>query len=296
MLVTPFDEQLKIDVNAYRKIVEWQIEMGCHGIYALCLSSEMYDLNEEERILLVKETVDQVRGRIPVAATGNLDASLDNQIAFAKRVGDLGADVVMLTVPHNLDTDDELLSYFMAFVERTDLPLGLYECPFPRSFHLSIPVIKELAETGRFHAFKETSCLIDKIAAVSETVKGTNLALMQANIPFLLEAMAQGASGSMNVVANWLPDLVVETYEHRTEPNGIRLHEVLCAMEMAQRSVHPAGVKYLMSKRGLPIQTYTRHSRKLTSEERRGLDAAAAYWFNPDFSVRRESVLELARN
>ena len=289
VMITPYNEQLEIDIEAYRTMIEWHIDKGCHGLYALCLSSEMYDLTRAEQILLVEEAIRTNDGRVPLAVTGNLGENLREQISFAKTMQDFGADVVMLTVPPQYTSDEELRNYFMKFVNKTDCNLGLYECPYPRQVHLSLTLIKELMETGRFYAYKETSCNIDKIHAILDITKNSNLSFLQANIPFFLEAQLAGADGSMNVVANWLPDLVIDIY-NKIKSGNIRdaslQHMQLCAMEMAQRSVHPAGVKYLMSKRGLPIKPFTRLAHQLSGEERKALDYATDLWFNPDGSYR----------
>ncbi len=282
VLVTPYTEDLNIDVPAYRQLIEWHLEMGCHGIYALCLSSEMYHLSRAEQILLVREAIKTVNGRVPVAVTGNVDRSIHKQIEFCKFAHGEGADVIMLTVPSTMVTQDEIQQYFLEMAKKTDFPLGIYECPYPRHYHLNTQVIEKLGKTGRFYAYKETSCEIDKIKSISERLKDTNLSLLQANIPFLIEALLVGAQGSMNVAANWLPDLVCDVYEKVKEglvDEAKSLHQTLCTLELAQRSIHPAGVKYLISKRGLDIRPLTRLDRKLTNEEKKSIDCLATAWF-----------------
>jgi hypothetical protein len=85
-----------------------------------------------------------------------------------------------------------------------------------------------------------------------------------------------------------LPDLTIEVAKRGAEndPTVDELNAVLCAMELAQRSFHPAGVKYLMSKRGIPIQPFTRYSRKLTKEEAHSIDTVSKMWFEEDGSLR----------
>ena len=288
VLVTPFTESLRIDVDAYRQIVSWHMNFAVGGLYANCLSSEMYSLSEQERLQLVELTVQTAQGQVPVAATGNFGNNLAEHIEFCKRVAGVGADVVMLTVPPFISDDETLGHYFMEIAQRTEMKLGIYECPQPRAYHLGLPLIKRLAESGRFFAYKETSCDIKKIKQVIEITRRSPLALLQANVPHLLEATQAGAEGSMNIVANWLPDLAVEVRKRglQQDPSAETLNANLCAMELAQRSVHPFGVKYLMSKRGLPIKPKTRSNRKLTQEESRSLDIIAQLWFNEDGSLK----------
>jgi len=288
VLVTPFDEDLNIDISAYRQIIHWHLNFPIGGVYANCLSSEMYELSHEEKLLLVKEAVTTVAGKIPIAATGNFGDSVAEHIDFCQQVAAAGANVVMLTIPTFLEEEEALEAYFMEMAAKTKMPLGIYECPYPRHYNLSLGLIEKLAATGRYLAYKETSCNIDKIRRIIEITRDTPLALLQANIPHLLEATKAGAEGSMNIVANWLPDLAVEVSRRgiNGDPSAEELNGILCAMEMAQRSIHPCGVKYLMNKRGLPIEARTRYNKSLSQEEIRSLDTIAKLWFEKDGSLK----------
>ena len=281
-MVTPFDSHLQIDRGAYREMVAWYLRRRVGGLYACCLSSEMFHLDEEERLLLVREAVEVAGGRAPVAATGNLGASLEEHIHFARRVAEAGADIVMLLVPEFLDSDEDLERYYMTLAEQVDAPLGLYECPVPRSFHLSVDLVSRLARSGRFVAYKETSCEIDKIRAILAASDGTPLAVLQANTPYMLDALRAGSPGSMTIAAIWIPDLVAAVIDkaRANDPDAERLQNHLCALKLAQRSVHPLGSKYLLSKRGVPISSRGRAIRQLRPETLRALDYAALTWFD----------------
>jgi 4-hydroxy-tetrahydrodipicolinate synthase len=194
-------------------------------------------------------------------------------------------DVVMLVVPDFLNSDIELEGYYLTIAEKIDAPLGLYECPIPRTFHLSVSLVGRLAQTGRFVAYKETSCDLEKIKAHLQAVAGTPLAVLQANTPYMLEAVRAGSPGSMTIAAIWLPDLVAQVIEKAQagDPTVEQLHAVLCSLKLAQRSVHPLGSKYLLSKRGVSIAPIGRVSpQKLRSETLTALDYAAQIWFDKD--------------
>lgn len=288
-MVTPFDENMHIDVGAYRAMIEWYIARGAGGLYANCLSSEMYLLDDDERLTLVREAVRVADRRVPVAATGNLGATMDDHLALCRRVAEAGADVVMLVVPEFCDSDADLERYYLTLAGRVDAPLGLYECPVPRSYHLGVDLVRTLALSGRFVAYKETSCDLGKIKALLSATMDTPLALLQANTPYLLEAIRAGAPGTMGIAAIWLPDLVAAVVDKARagDPDAERLHAHLCALELAQRVVHPQGSKYLLGKRGVPISTRSRHPKSpLTPEVLYALDRCALLWFDAAGQLR----------
>lgn len=288
VLVTPYNDDLSIDIDGYRKMLEWYLTFDIGGLYANCQSSEMYELTDDERLLLIKEAISVVNGKVPVVATGNFGDSIDDHIEFTKKAAGVGAEVVMLTVPTFLNSDEELEKYYLTIAEKTEVKLGVYECPFPRSYHLGFDLVKVLADSGRFFAYKETSCNIDNIKKFVEITTDTSLSFLQANVPYLLESIKFGAPGSMNIAANWIPDLEIEIMKKglQNDPDAYELNKSLCAMEMAQRSVHPMGVKYLISKRGVPIKPLTRYPRVLSPEEKYSLDQASKLWFNDDGELK----------
>ncbi len=288
VLITPYNDDLSIDVNGYGKLLEWYLTFNIGGLYANCQSSEMSELTNEERLLLASEAVKITNGKVPVVATGNFGENVKEHIEFIKRVADTGVDVVMLTVPTFHNNDEELEKYYLTIAEKVDVKLGIYECPVPRSYNLGLPLITTLAKSGRFFAYKETQCELKKMKSIIEITKDTPFSYLQANVPYMLETIKLGAAGSMNIAANWLPDLEVEIYNSALNNNSRadELNTVLCGMEMAQRSIHPMGVKYLISKRGVPIKPLTRYPRTLSLEEKYSLDQASKYWFDENGSLK----------
>jgi 4-hydroxy-tetrahydrodipicolinate synthase len=245
----------------------------------------MFLLDEQERLSLVVEAVKAAAGRTPVAATGNLGLTVKDHIAFCRRVAEAGADVVMLVVPEFYANDADLERYYFDIAESVDAPLGLYECPVPKRYSLGVDLVKTLAESGRFVAYKETSCDLAKIKALLEVTAGTPLSLLQANTPYLLESVRAGSPGTMSTAAVWLPDLVAAVIEKGLtgDPDAERLQGALCALHMVQRTVHPKGTKYLLAKRGLPFTTRSRHKTSpLSPEVLRGLDYCAQRWFDAE--------------
>ncbi len=283
VMVTPYDKNLKIDYGVYRTMIEWYIAHGVGGLYANCLSSEMYLLDDSERLRLAAEAVKTANGRVPVAATGNLGKTFDEHIMLCRRIADSGVDAVMLLVPEFYDNDDELERYYLTVAEKVDAPLGFYECPVPRHYLLGVELVQRLAHTGRFVAYKETSANLNKIQTLLSVIAGTSLALLQANTSYLRDAIVAGTPGTMSIATNWLPDLVSAVIEKEKagDVDAGRLQAKLCSMDLVERAVRPVGIKYLLRKRGLPIIPNTRRTPAAPCplEMLRALDECAGMWF-----------------
>jgi 4-hydroxy-tetrahydrodipicolinate synthase len=218
-----------------------------------------------------------------------LGATLEEHIALSRRMAETGVDIVMLVVPTLHDNDADLQSYYFTLAEAVEAPLGLYECPVPRRYHLGVNLVRVLAHSGRFVAYKETSENLDKILALQEVTANTPLSLLQACSAYLLDSVRAGGMGTMSIASIHVPDLVAAVIEKARagDPDAERLHAEHCAIHLAQRAAHPHAAKYLLGKRGLPITDRCRRDDScLSAEARQALDYAAHAWFDELGEVR----------
>ena len=80
VMLTPFQKNNEIDFETLKQLVEFYISTGSTGLFANCLSSEMFQLTDEERIQVTKTVVEQVDGRQKVVATGTVGYDLNKNI------------------------------------------------------------------------------------------------------------------------------------------------------------------------------------------------------------------------
>src|SRR5947209_18660215 len=97
ILITPFDQQERVDEDSLRSVVEFNISAGVHGL-GIALGSEILKLTEAERSLVISVVVDQTRGRIPIVVNTGAQANLTAAI-YSRQAEDLGASAVMCLPP-----------------------------------------------------------------------------------------------------------------------------------------------------------------------------------------------------
>ena len=223
-LITPFDEDGRIDWPAVDMLVEYHIAAGCAGIFSPCLSSEMYELSPEERLELAERVHARAAGRCAVLATGTYGGSLEEMAETVKAMAARCDAVVVVTCFLAAEADDDAvwLSNAQRLLELTPgVKLGTYECPVPYKRVLSPEVMRWIASSGRFRFHKDTCCDLPqmqaKIAAVREAeaeAETSEFAFFNANVETLLPSLEVGAAGFSGISANFYPHLHVFLCDH----------------------------------------------------------------------------------
>ena len=144
-IVTPF-ENGKIDEEAFRNLIEFQVENGTSGIVPCGTTGESATLDYEEHNRLVEIAVSAVNGRIQVIA-GTGSNSTEEAIALTKHAKEAGANAVLLITPYyNKPTQEGLFQHFKIIAEEVDIPIILYNVPGRTSVNMLPETTARLAE------------------------------------------------------------------------------------------------------------------------------------------------------
>jgi 4-hydroxy-tetrahydrodipicolinate synthase len=128
ILVTPFDEQSRVDVDSLQSVVDFSLEAGVHGL-GVALGSEVLALSEDERVLVTQTIVERVRGRVPlVVNTGGPVVEL--ALLYSRLAKEHGADALMLRPPTFQPAGpDQVVAYFKAVSDQVGLPIYIQDTP-----------------------------------------------------------------------------------------------------------------------------------------------------------------------
>lgn len=212
VVLTPFTDDDRIDWEGYARLIEWYIDNGANGLFAVCQSSEMFLLTLEERVSLARFTVEHVAGRVPVVASGHISETKDAQRREMRDIADTGVDAVVF-VTNRFAARGEPSGTLMARMQEVmmvlpgDLPLGLYECPAPYRRLLTGDEFRWVADSGRFAFLKDVSCDLDVVRARIALARRSPLAILNANAAIAWPVMQEGGKGFSGVMNNFHPDL-----------------------------------------------------------------------------------------
>jgi 4-hydroxy-tetrahydrodipicolinate synthase len=269
VMLTPFKNNGDIDYDGLTHLTELYLEAGAAGLFANCLSSEMYELEDEERLQYIRHVIKIAGGTVPVVATGTFGGPVSKQSDFVKRVRDAGADAVILisSLLADKEESDEVFEgrVFDLFNQTENIPLGFYECPEPYKRLLKPEQLIKFAKTGRIIYHKDT-CL--DINQIKEKLKATEVnpefGLYDAYMAHAVESLKAGSAGLSCIQGNFFPELIVwlcDNYADESLAQEVNeVQQFLIDNMGVMHNVYPIIAKYWLTKRGLDISTISRRN------------------------------------
>lgn len=266
-MITPYNENGSIDYRTLEMMVDWFVDRGVAGLFAVCQSSEMFFLSLRERLELSRACVRFAKGRIPVIASGHIADDIADQIEEARMMADTGVEAVVLLTNRfaRHDQNDEVLKRnlerFLGGL-RDDILLGFYECPAPYKRLVSPQIMKFGVETGRFGFLKDTSCSMENIREKLRIAKGSKFKVFNANAATLLDSLKAGCAGYSGVMTNFHPDLyswLCSHWQDQPELAG-EVQDYIGLASVIEYQLYPVNAMYALSLEGLPFRLASRRA------------------------------------
>jgi 4-hydroxy-tetrahydrodipicolinate synthase len=208
ILVTPFDNRSRVDEESLRRLVEFAIEAGVHGL-GVALGSEVFRLSEAERRQVARIVVDQARGRVPVVINTGAEGT-ELAVHHSRMAEGAGADALMVMPPVLVPAGpEELREYFRAISDAVRIPIFIQDAGNP-------PVTADLArqiaaECERVQYIKVESAPPAEKVAEAVTRAGDLLTVFGgAGGDHLLEELRRGSRGTMPSCSQ--PEAFVEVW------------------------------------------------------------------------------------
>ena len=215
---TPFAHDGTLDLKSLERLIGFYIDAGAHGITILGMMGEAQKLTSDEARLVVRTTLRQVAGEVPVV----VGVSSPGLAALAALTGDamsLGAAAVMVAPPSGLATDEQIEGYFHQLCEATgeEVPIVLQDYPQATGVHISVSLLNRLIDDlPHIKVLKHEDCpglgKLSRIRTSAERDGRRRVAILVGNggLYYPLE-LARGADGAMTGFA--YPEVLVEVYE-----------------------------------------------------------------------------------
>lgn len=252
-LVTPFADG-KPDLDTLRKLVDWHVAEGSHGLVPVGTTGESPTLTHDEHETVVEEVVKAAAGRIPVIA-GAGSNNTPESVALAQHAAQVGADGLLVVTPYyNKPTQRGLIAHFTAVHDCCDLPIIIYNIPGRSVVDMSPATMGELSKLPRIVGVKDATGDLARVCDQRMTC-GQDFIQLSGEDATAHGFNAQGGTGCISVTANVAPKLLAQMQD------ACAAGDYKTALELQDRlmPLHKAiftepglvGVKYAMSLLGL---------------------------------------------
>lgn len=208
-IVTPMQEDGGLDLDAFRRLIDWHIKEGTNGIVVVGTTGESPTVDVDEHRLLIKTAVDHAARRVPViAGTGaNSTREAIELAAYAKQAG---ADLSLSVVPYyNKPTQEGLYRHFKAIAEAVDIPCILYNVPGRTVADLQNETVLKLAQVPNIVGIKDATANLERGSDLIRR-KPREFRVYSGDDATALALMLVGGHGVISVTANVAPRLMRE--------------------------------------------------------------------------------------
>lgn len=203
-IVTPFKEDLSVDYDRLRELIDFQITNGTDSIVICGTTGEASTLSDSEHLECIRLAIEHTSKRVPViAGTGSNDTA--HGINLSKRAAALGADGLLQVTPYyNKATQKGLIAHFNAIAASVDIPIILYNVPSRTGMNMLPSTVAELSKTENIVGIKEASANIEQMMELVARCEG-RIDLYSGNDDHIVPVLAIGGVGVISVIANILP-------------------------------------------------------------------------------------------
>ncbi len=252
-LVTPFQGG-ELDLDTLKKLVDWHIDQGSHGLVPVGTTGESPTLTHDEHELVIKTVVDAVAGRIPVIAGAGSNNTVE-AVRFVEFAAEVGADAALVVTPYyNKPTQAGLIAHFTALHEAADIPIIIYNIPGRSVIDMTPATMGELSKLTRIVGVKDAT---GDLARVCDTRLhcGPDFIQLSGEDPTAHGFNAQGGVGCISVTANVAPKLLSQMQEACLAGDYAKALSIQDKVMPLHRAIFAepglVGAKYAMSRLGL---------------------------------------------
>ena len=211
VLITPLTTDGKqVDVPALKRLVNWQIEEGIHGLIPLGSTGEFLSLTRDERQLVIDTCIATAAKRVPVLIGTGAEWT-DECVSLSREAQAMGADGVMIIPPfYSSPTPDELFEHYRKVGEAISIPIMVYNNPATANVDLTPPIVERLSHIDNCCYIKESTLEVTRVRDIIELC-GDRMTVFAGILGY--ESFWLGAQGWVAVCSNLIPKMSARLFE-----------------------------------------------------------------------------------
>ncbi|NWK54640.1 4-hydroxy-tetrahydrodipicolinate synthase [Verrucomicrobiaceae bacterium N1E253] len=206
-LITPFRNG-QVDTEAFRALIERQVEGGVDGIVPCGTTGESPTLEQKEHLKVIELAVEYAAGRVKVIAGTGANATAE-AIHLTSEAARIGVDGTLQVCPYyNKPSQEGLYQHYKAIAECSDLPIMLYSIPGRSVIEIAVDTMARLhADCPTIIANKEAGGDPERVTQIREALP-ESFQILSGDDPLTIDFMKRGAVGLVSVATNLIPDVM----------------------------------------------------------------------------------------
>ena len=248
-LITPFKNN-KLDVDAYIKLIHFQINNGTNGLIPAGTTGESPTLSHEEHQKVIELCIQESKGKNPIIA-GTGSNSTEEAISLTTHAEKVGANAALIVTPYyNKPTQEGLYQHYKAINDKIGIPILIYNIPGRSVIDMTVDTMARLFELKNIVGVKDATGNLERVTQQKNKM-GKDFVQLTGNDDNALEFNKRGGVGAISVTANIAPKLCSEfqkfsKLENKNEKNEAeKLDKILQPVHFAMFiESNPSPVKY----------------------------------------------------
>ena len=271
-IVTPFKEDESLDLEALKRLVEFQIKSKIDGIVPCGTTGESPTLDYEEHEKVIETVIDAAKGRVPVIA-GTGSNCTKEAVGMTVKAADAGADASLQVCPYyNKPTQEGLYRHFSAIAKSVDIPIIIYNMKGRTGVNMETATLARLArEHSNIAAVKEASGDINQMQDVINTLP-KEFDVLSGDDNMTLPLMKIGGKGVISVASNIIPREIHDLAEYALKGDFKKAEELHNKLMPLFKGIfietNPIPIKAALAMKGLIRESYRLPMCEMQAENR----------------------------
>ena len=252
-VITPFIDD-EVDYNSLVKVLNFLIDNGSHGLVPCGTTGESPTLSHEEHKKIIEETIKIADKRVPVIAGTGSNNTLE-AVEYTAHAENSGADAALIVTPYyNKPTQSGLYEHFKTIVDKTNIPIIIYNIPGRSIVDMTIETMIELSKLKKIIGVKDATNDLFRPLLTRKKMQN-DFCFLSGEDGTALAYLAQGGHGCISVTANVAPKLCSDLHSAWQSGDISKAQEINLKLSSLHNSLFiessPGPVKYAASLLGL---------------------------------------------
>lgn len=216
-MITPLTETGKVNEKALRKLVNYLIDGGIHGIFSAGTTGEFYGLSKEEHKYVLEVTIDEAKGRVPIYG-GAAGITTKECVELVNICEEVGTDAISILTPFFIvPNQQQLCNHYETIAKNTSLPILLYNNLPKTQVTITPDTAVKLSEVENIVGIKDSTGDFTLTGEYIRRTRDREFYVLAGRDTLIHAALCYGGTGAIAACGNVAPGICADIYDKYME-------------------------------------------------------------------------------